>query len=1178
MDYDESIALGRTDRQKEGLSAEWVMTGIWNPAHPGWWHGCGSAHHLHVRREVAAVTRTGARRTPVVLQADMPWTVAFLSPPPLHHLAPRRGHPSAVASGGLLRASAASPSSGRPEPQSSASGLQRGQSEEPASPTERPKQQQQEHHHRGPPSRTHARPAPSRRAFLAQCIAAAAGTLLAPGGARAQRFGEITDFEDGEELGVRPGIPNRLLRAVVPQADGRHGTRPPSAHADPRVRVLIFEKPEDRDDDDVDDDDEGEEVDRLVPRNGAVGPDAAADAALEHGKATAGVHAEQQPDENTANKAHSAGARVQGTRRDQAQTPRTDHRRVRKRPRDYNEAVLIDEEVPLRTRFNNYLQLAAVFGSVAASVAVASAISERAAVSRANAVPLEYDRKAIAHYCMVRPERVVLRLTKFACEIARYGTIVAWHAILDGLKSGGERAADIRLRLRARKLREGITRLGPGVIKLGQAAATRPDLFGNAFARELQLLQDSILGGFSSKEVFALIREELGAPAEMLFEHIDPEPVAGASLGTVFKATLANDASWRDRRRRWRRERLEPDMLRPPHSIHQLDLQELLGGEESPAMASMTMMPPLDGLRTEKLHSHASDNDRHAAQYVAVKVQRPNVAEMMTLDFFIVRRLAELAGALFNVRTDLGDVVDEYASSVFEELNYLKEAANMQRFRSMYEDMPALYVPEVFPLYSSRRVLVTEWIDGEKLIDQNVHVRREDIAITVTGIRNALTQFLDGGFTHCDLHNGNILRLRDTNQLAFIDFGICASMPEYTRQSMACAIMHLIDSDYYALAASFAGMSLMLASDLDEELPVLAEALHDEFENVGQDIASDKMSSSDAVRTNVAEEDGFAFADTHVHDCVSTMDAPGDGSTRGNMQPGGPTPEYGQWEHPTGLDRHFSFIGVAEKLIKLSGQFPLKFGDYFLSNLKCLAMLEGLALKADPDFKVLDIVYPFVVSKVLTDPALPFEDARHELILDVTGRVRMESLERLVRTRNACGLRRQTEKRGATGGKAEEGPCAVIAFVLSRDGRLVRREVRRQFVADWCALANTWFDRHVFRRWDLPAGVCGGRRSWWWSSSRASAARRHDERAVAVRSISRARDNGRSLRSLLHATRSARFLRRVGLAVGLVPAAARCALAALVLCSAHVARRSVGVLARAVGSAAGAIQKLWLSV
>lgn len=257
------------------------------------------------------------------------------------------------------------------------------------------------------------------------------------------------------------------------------------------------------------------------------------------------------------------------------------------------------------------------------------------------------------------------------------------------------------------------------VIKLGQAAASRPDLVGQTFASELQLLQDSIFQGFRSDEAFALIREELNAKVSDVYAYIDPNPIAGASLGMVFRAWLFEE----EERWLWKE--------KPPSTN---------GGTSAEMDEIERLRPELRGKRR-----------------VAVKVQRPLVAELCSLDFFILRKMASLAGYLFNVRTNLGLVLDEYASSVFEELNYVKEASNVQKFRALYCSGLApetatseVYVPRVYPMYSSRRVLTTEWLDMEPLTDAMARVRAGDLRLVEAGVRCALQQCLSVGFVHCD--------------------------------------------------------------------------------------------------------------------------------------------------------------------------------------------------------------------------------------------------------------------------------------------------------------------------------------------------------------------------------------------------------------------------------------------
>lgn len=332
-----------------------------------------------------------------------------------------------------------------------------------------------------------------------------------------------------------------------------------------------------------------------------------------------------------------------------------------------------------------YLARAGVTGFVAAYCAAAMSISERQA--RRTVLPSVYDPVVIARYWQTRPDKVVYRMGLFACEIVKYGLTMATDlmqehvpdklAVKSGMRTDEWRMARriVREERRAILLREAIIRLGAAVIKLGQAAASRPDLFGGPVVRELQKLQDDVVAFYPTSDAFGLIYDELGATPAALFESIEMQPVAGASLGMVFKATV-------------------------------------------------------DGTP------------------VAVKVQRPEVAENIALDCYIVRCLAHVATLLLKSRTDFRQAVDEYASRLFEELDYTNELRNMDKFRQLYGHLPGIYLPKAFPTYCSRKVLVTEWVDGVKLIDEQARVRAEDLELVETGIRFALTQLLDKGFLH----------------------------------------------------------------------------------------------------------------------------------------------------------------------------------------------------------------------------------------------------------------------------------------------------------------------------------------------------------------------------------------------------------------------------------------------
>lgn len=110
---------------------------------------------------------------------------------------------------------------------------------------------------------------------------------------------------------------------------------------------------------------------------------------------------------------------------------------------------------------------------------------------------------------------------------------------------------------------------------------------------------------------------------------------------------------------------------------------------------------------------------------VAVKVQRPDLLEAVGLDFYVARGVADAITRLSRrsflfegrlaVRSDLVAAVDEYGSRLFEELDYRVEAKNMVLFRELYGSMPGVVVPGVLLDFSGRRVITTEWVDGEKV-------------------------------------------------------------------------------------------------------------------------------------------------------------------------------------------------------------------------------------------------------------------------------------------------------------------------------------------------------------------------------------------------------------------------------------------------------------------------------
>lgn len=170
------------------------------------------------------------------------------------------------------------------------------------------------------------------------------------------------------------------------------------------------------------------------------------------------------------------------------------------------------------------------------------------------------------------------------------------------------------------------------------------------------------------------------------------------------------------------------------------------------------------------------------------------------------------------------------ASSLFRELDYRGEAANGLEFRRLFGGRPGVYVPEMLPQLTSRRVLVMEWVDGERLVDVVAAAGGTDVtgqtaaaaaaagnaasggggngsrparaaaaaearratalALVDVGVRCSLEQMLEEGFYHADPHPGNLLIRARTNELVYLDFGMMGCLAPRTRRGLLRAVLH----------------------------------------------------------------------------------------------------------------------------------------------------------------------------------------------------------------------------------------------------------------------------------------------------------------------------------------------------------------------------------------------------
>jgi predicted unusual protein kinase regulating ubiquinone biosynthesis (AarF/ABC1/UbiB family) len=211
---------------------------------------------------------------------------------------------------------------------------------------------------------------------------------------------------------------------------------------------------------------------------------------------------------------------------------------------------------------------------------------------------------------------------------------------------------------------------------------------------------------------------------------------------------------------------------------------------------------------------------------VAVKVQRPDLRQRITIDLFILRQLASWAQKTFKqVRSDLVGILDELGARIFEEMDYIHEGENAERFFQLYGHIKDVYIPKIYWEYTNRRVLTMEWINGIKLTDTE-EIRAHGINaryLIEVGVQCSLRQLLEHGFFHADPHPGNLLATLD-GQLAYLDFGMMSEVKPPQRYGLLEAIVHVVNRDFDALAYDYVKLEFLSPdTDLRPIIPAFAK-------------------------------------------------------------------------------------------------------------------------------------------------------------------------------------------------------------------------------------------------------------------------------------------------------------------------------------------------------------------
>ncbi|HEX7063673.1 MAG TPA: AarF/UbiB family protein [Bacillales bacterium] len=259
----------------------------------------------------------------------------------------------------------------------------------------------------------------------------------------------------------------------------------------------------------------------------------------------------------------------------------------------------------------------------------------------------------------------------------------------------------------------------------------------------------------------------------------------------------------------------------------------------------------------------------HSGEEVAVKIQRRDIEKIMHIDFKAIRIVVWLMKHLtaFGKKIHLDGLYRELVKVTKHELDFKKELDNGNFFRNGFAENEAVYIPEFYKQYSSKKVLVMEWIEGTKVTNQSFLQQQ---GIDPKRLANAVVdcfikQFLDMGKFHADPHSGNVF-VQKNGRLVLIDFGMVSGIEKKDISSITELIAGLVFEDYGKVFEALEDLGFLLPSanerELEESIKMILDVyMHHGDREVDNELMEDMLREITAVmhRQPIQLPSEFAF-------------------------------------------------------------------------------------------------------------------------------------------------------------------------------------------------------------------------------------------------------------------------------------------------------------------------------
>ena len=321
--------------------------------------------------------------------------------------------------------------------------------------------------------------------------------------------------------------------------------------------------------------------------------------------------------------------------------------------------------------------------------------------------------------------------------------------------------------------------------------------------------------------------------------------------------------------------------------------------------------------------------------YCAVKVQRPHLYFLIRRDIVILKILATTFSSFlpFNIGVGIGEIIDEFGKALFEEIDYEKEGENALKFAELFKTNPNVFIPKLEKNFSSKRVITTTWIDGVKLRDRATLEQNNLIpsSIIKTCVISGLQQLFEHGYFHADPHPGNMFALKGG--------------------SLNSGNLAYVD---------FGMMDTITNTDRLTLIKAIVHLINEEYLLLAKDF----------------QKLGFLNKQQNLEQLVEPLK---------NVLGGSISAEVGS----------FNLKNVTDQFSKLMYAYPFRVPSRFALIIRAVVSQEGLALRLDPEFKILKIAYPYIAKKLLTDNSDEILEILLEVVFDSKGRILIEKVESL---------------------------------------------------------------------------------------------------------------------------------------------------------------------------------------